>query len=60
MIVALIFSSDQANLNTGFRSVQQRLNGEPVEEYIKHFGGGYLFTLPGVSLAQDLLGFVLL
>ena len=49
----------QANLDDGFIFVQNRLNSEPLEEYIKPFGGGYFFTLPGVEkggfLAQGLL-----
>jgi len=40
--------------------VQTRLNGEPLEEYLKPVGGGYFFTLPGVSGPQDFLGRTLL
>lgn len=60
MNMGLIFASYQASLDDGFRSVQQRLNGEPLEEYIKPFGGGYFFTFPGVSSDQDFLGSALL
>lgn len=49
----------QANLSDGFLYVQNLLNGEPLEEYISPFGGGYFFTLPGVAkgefLGQSLL-----
>lgn len=57
--MGLIFVSFQANLQTGFIDAQMRLNGEPLEEYIKPFGGGYFFALPGVKegswLGQSLL-----
>lgn len=47
--VGLILIMYQANLTEGFVFVQGLLNGEPLEEYIKPFGGGYFFTLPGVQ-----------
>ncbi|MDO4878332.1 MAG: iron uptake transporter deferrochelatase/peroxidase subunit [Neisseria sp.] len=57
--VGLILVMYQANLEDGFIYVQNRLNLEPLEEYISPFGGGYFFTLPGVEkggfLAQGLL-----
>lgn len=58
--VGLIFICYQANLSDGFIFVQNLLNGEPLEEYISPFGGGYFFILPGFQkgsfLAQNLLG----
>ena len=45
--MGLVFICYQANLLDGFIFVQNLLNGEPLEEYIKPFGGGYFFTLPG-------------
>lgn len=52
--------SYQANLADGFIFVQNLLNGEPLEEYISPFGGGYFFVLPGVGkggfLGQGLPG----
>ncbi|AHA27867.1 iron uptake transporter deferrochelatase/peroxidase subunit [Candidatus Liberibacter americanus] len=47
--MGLIFVSYQKNLKTGFIDTQKRLNGEPLERYIKTFGGGYYFVLPGVK-----------
>ena len=46
----------QANLQTGFLSVRKRLDGEPLEEYIKPIGGGYFFTLPGIRDKNDWIG----
>ncbi|MEQ4780362.1 iron uptake transporter deferrochelatase/peroxidase subunit [Providencia huaxiensis] len=53
--MGLVFVSFQQNLKTGFIDTQKRLNGEPLERYIKPFGGGYYFVLPGVKSAQDTL-----
>ena len=56
----LLFISWQADLEAGFITVQNRLNGEPLEEYIKPIGGGYFFALPGVRDGQDYLGSTLM
>ncbi|CAG9427026.1 iron uptake transporter deferrochelatase/peroxidase subunit [Providencia alcalifaciens] len=53
--MGLIFVSYQKNLKTGFIDTQKRLNGEPLERYIKPFGGGYYFVLPGIQSEQDQL-----
>ncbi|MBQ1837169.1 MAG: Dyp-type peroxidase, partial [Neisseriaceae bacterium] len=42
----------QANLDDGFIFVQNAMNGEPLEEYIRPFGGGYFFTLPGFQKGE--------
>jgi len=58
--VGPVFICYQANLADGFIFVQNLLNGEPLEEYISPFGGGYFFVLPGVEkgsfLGKELLG----
>jgi deferrochelatase/peroxidase EfeB len=47
--MGLLFVCFQSDLAAGFLSVQARLNGEQLEEYIKPIGGGYFFVLPGVQ-----------
>ena len=52
----LLFIAYQADLEKGFIFVQKRLDGEPLEEYIKPVGGGYFFALPGCVNETDFLG----
>ncbi len=54
--MGLLFIAYQADLEKGFIHVQNRLNGEPLEEYLKPIGGGYFFVLPGVKDERDFLG----
>ena len=54
--MGLLFIAYQADLERGFITVQRRLDGEPLEEYIKPIGGGYFFALPGVVDAGAMLG----
>ncbi len=56
----LLFIAYQKDLQRGFIAMQERLNGEPLEEYIKPIGGGYFFTLPGPRDERDYLGRTLL
>jgi deferrochelatase/peroxidase EfeB len=52
----LLFSAFQSSLNDGFLAVQQRLKGEPLEEYILPVGGGFFYVLPGVESKRGYLG----
>lgn len=45
----LLFICFQKSLNDGFIAVQNRLDGELLEEYIQPNGGGFFFVLPGVK-----------
>ncbi|MBN9010992.1 MAG: Dyp-type peroxidase, partial [Rhizobiales bacterium] len=54
--MGLLFICFQSDLDAGFIAIQERLNGEPLEEYIKPTGGGYFFVLPGVRDASGYLG----
>lgn len=58
--MGLLFVCYQHDLEKGFLTVQKRLNGEALEEYVKPIGGGYFFSLPGVKDANDYLGRALL
>ena len=54
--MGLLFVCYQHDLDKGFITVQKRLNGEALEEYIKPIGGGYFFVLPGVKDKTHYLG----
>jgi deferrochelatase/peroxidase EfeB len=58
--MGLLFACFQSNLAAGFLTVQDRLNGEALEEYIKPIGGGYFFAFPGVPEPDRFLGDTLL
>lgn len=53
--MGLLFVCYQHDLEKGFLTVQKRLNGEALEEYVRPIGGGYFFTLPGVKTADRYL-----
>jgi len=49
----LLFVCFQRSLADGFVAVQERLNGEALEEYITPIGGGYFFVPPGRRAAGE-------
>ena len=54
--MGLAFVSYQRSMSKGFLAVQDRLTGEPLEEYILPEGGGFFFALPGVPDDGRFLG----
>lgn len=56
----LLFICYQADLQNGFIAVQNQLNQEPLEEYIRPIGGGYFFVLPGARTPDEYVGSTLI
>jgi deferrochelatase/peroxidase EfeB len=55
-----IFTAYQQDVKRQFETIQERLIGEPLIDYVQPFGGGYFYVFPGVRDHNDWYGRTLL